>query len=126
MEFSDSRFQEKGRCDSTAVSFRKTIRTYLDGISQSVDSLKHGVAAFNTKFDFFTHVSKSTNIVALARDGFEASLQSCSKHDESFNIVENNENKILKREPRRRVEFGSQRVWVDDNATLFSTQQFAR
>ena len=85
MEFWHSGFMANERCDSAAVSFRNTpFSTYLNGIGQSVDSLKHGITTFDAKLDFFTHVTKSTNIVALSRDGLEASLQSCSKHDEKY------------------------------------------
>ena len=62
------------RCDSTAGFVAKIHFTYLDGIGQSVNSLKHGIATVNTKFDFLTHVTKSTDVVALSRDAFEASL----------------------------------------------------
>merc|ERR1719162_1125159 len=45
-------------------------KSYLNSISQSVDSLKHGIASVDPKLDFFTHLTKSTGIVALSRDGF--------------------------------------------------------
>lgn len=84
-EFWHSGFMANERCDSAAVSFRKLlVSTYLNGIGQSVDSSKHSVATFDAKLDVFTHVTKSTDIVALSRDGLEASLQSCSKHGEKY------------------------------------------
>mmetsp|Transcript_6046 Transcript_6046/g.17198 ORF Transcript_6046/g.17198 Transcript_6046/m.17198 type:complete len:498 (+) Transcript_6046:442-1935(+) len=52
----------------------------LNGIGQCVHSHEHAIAAVDAELNFLAHKTKCTCIVALARDGSKASLQSCSKH----------------------------------------------